>query len=47
MILSSKSCSANVTARSGNYCASGDETGLVKIWDITQVPHPSFPTRYP
>ena len=30
---------ASVTAPppSGNYCASGDETGLVKIWDITQV----------
>ena len=31
----------NVTAvkisPSGNYCASGDETGLVRIWDITQV----------
>jgi hypothetical protein len=30
---------------SGNYCASGDETGLVRIWDITQVHRPAISTR--
>jgi hypothetical protein len=44
--LTHSSCRHTLHSRvcSGNYCASGDETGLVRIWDITQVPHPAIST---
>jgi WD40 repeat protein len=35
----------HLTSFSGNYCASGDETGLVRIWDITQVQHIASPLQ--